>query len=235
MFVNDKEEFAIDSITISAITKPDTTAIVIKAPFAKAYMKGKYKLTEIGTALSNTISKYYSTAPASAKKANLPQQFDFGIVVDNDPIIYKLIPQIKRLEPIKIEGSYNSATDSITIKGAIPRIVYGANTISGVTINVHNQEDALAYNLVIDQVQNDQFLLSHTDLSGEVKDNIVTYKLQIQARKKEDQYLVAGQMHSTDKNTELSLYPDGLTLNYESWKIAEGKPYPIWERRHLCQ
>ncbi|MCO6148716.1 translocation/assembly module TamB domain-containing protein [Flavobacterium sp. NRK1] len=222
MFVNDKEEFAIDSITISAITKPDTTAIVVKAPFANAYIKGKYKLTEIGTALTNTISKYYSTAPATAKKSNLPQQFDFGLVVDNDPVIYKLIPQIKRLEPIKIEGNYNSANDSINIKGTIPRVVYGTNTISGVNMNVHNEEDALAYNFVIDQVQNDQFLLSHTDLSGNVKDNIITYKLQIQDRKKEEQYLITGQLKATDKNTILSLDPEGLKLNYEEWNIAQG-------------
>ena len=76
--------------------------------------------------------------------------------------------------------------------------------------------------MVIDQVQNDQFLLSHTDLSGEVKDNIVTYKLQIQDKKKEEQYLVVGQLKATDKNTILSLDPEGLKLNYETWNIAQG-------------
>lgn len=221
MFANDKEQFALDSINIVAISRPDTTAIEVKAPFLKVYMKGKYKLTQVGPALSSTIAKYYNTSPTAPKKSNVPQQFDFGLVVDNDPVIYKLVPAITRLEPIKIEGSYNSTTDSININGTVPRIVYGSYTISGVTLKAGNQEDALAYNVVIDQVQSDQFQLAHTSLTGDVKDNIVNYKLQIQDKKDEEQYMVAGQLKATDKNTELSLNPDGLKLNYEAWNIAE--------------
>lgn len=221
MFVNDKEEFVLDSINIVAITKPDTTAIEVKAPFLKAYMKGKYKLTQVGPALSSTIAKYYNTGAAAPKKPNLPQQFDFGLVVDNDPIIYKLVPQITRLEPIKIEGRYDSTTDSIRVNGSIPRLVYGDYTISGVNVDLHNQEDALAYNIQIGGVQSEQFLLSQTNLTGDIKDNIINYKLQIQDKKKEEQYMIAGQLKASDRNTELVLNPDGLKLNYESWNIAE--------------
>ncbi len=221
MFVNDKEEFALDSINIIAISQPDTTAIEIKAPFLKAYMKGKYKLTQVGPALASSIAKYYNTSGAAPKKPAVPQQFDFGLVIDNDPVIYKLIPAITRLEPIKIEGRYDSATDSITVNGTLPRLVYGSYTVSGVSLKVQNLEDALAYNVVIDEIQSDQFLLPHTSLSGDVKDNIVNYKLQVQDKKEEEQYMVAGQLKATDKNTELKLNPDGLKLNYELWTIAE--------------
>ncbi|MHA3789110.1 translocation/assembly module TamB domain-containing protein [Flavobacterium hauense] len=221
MFANDKEQFALDSINIIAISKPDTTAIEVKSPFLKAYMKGKYKLTQVGPALSSTIAKYYNTNPAAPKQSNLPQQFDFGLVIDNDPVIYKLIPQITRLEPIKIEGRYDSATDSIRINGSIPRIVYGNYTVSGVDIKVENQEDALGYNVQIGQVQSEQFQLSKTSITGDIKDNLINYKLQIQDKKEDEQYMVAGQLKASDKNTELSLNPDGLKLNYENWAIAE--------------
>lgn len=220
MFVNDKEEFALDSINIIAITKPDTTSIEIKSPIVKAHMKGKYKLTKVGPALSNTIAKYYNTNPSAPKKPSVPQQFDFGLVIDNDPVLYKLIPQITRLEPIKIEGAYNSATDSITVNAAIPRVVYGNYTISGANLKVQNEENALAYNLVIDQIQSESLLLPHTTLTGNVQDNTVTYKLQIQDKKEEEQYMLAGQLKATDGNTEISLDPDGLKLNYEPWNIA---------------
>lgn len=220
MFANDKEQFALDSINIIAISQPDTTAIEVKSPFLKAYMKGKYKLTQVGPALSSTLSKYYNTNP-SAPKSNLPQQFDFGLVIDNDPVIYKLVPQITRLEPIKIEGRYDSTNDSIRINGSIPRIVYGNYTISGVDLKVQNQENALGYNVQIGQVQSEQFQLSRTSLTGDIKDNIINYKLQIQDKKEDEQYMVAGQLKATDKNTELSLNPDGLKLNYENWNIAE--------------
>ncbi|PZR20961.1 MAG: hypothetical protein DI539_09250 [Flavobacterium psychrophilum] len=221
MFANEKEQFALDSINIIAISQPDTTAIEIKSQFLKAYMKGRYKLTQVGPALSATIAKYYNTNPTAPKKSNVPQQFDFGLVVDNDPVLYKLVPQITRLEPIKIEGRYDSATDSIKINGAIPRIVYGAYTISGVDLKIETHQDSLAYNVEIGQVQSDQFQLEHTRLTGDIKDNVIDYKLQVEDRKKEEQYMVAGKLKATDKNMELSLNPDGLKLNYEEWSIDE--------------
>jgi hypothetical protein len=221
MFANGKENFALDSISIIALSKPDTTAIEIKSPFLKAFMKGKYKLTEVGPALSATIAKYYNTSPTAPKKSNVPQQFDFGLVIDNDPVIYKLIPQITRLKPIKIEGRYDSTTDTIAITGTVPRIVYGSYTVSGVNLKIQTQKDSLAFNIEVGQIQSDQFLLSHTLLTGNVKDNIVNYKLQVEDKKKEEQYMIAGKLKATDKNTEISLNPDGLKLNYEEWNIDE--------------
>jgi TamB, inner membrane protein subunit of TAM complex len=220
MFVNEKEEFALDSISIVAVTKPDTTSIVLKSPIARASVMGKYKVSEVGTALSNTFAKYYNTDPAAQKKATSPQQFDIELVIDNDPVLYKLVPQITRLEPIDIKGSYNSVNDSIVINGNIPRVVYGNYTLSGAKLNIQNEEDALAYNVVIDQVQGEQFVLPHTSLTGNIKDNIITYKLQIQDSKEKEQYLLAGQMKAANGATEIQLDQDGLKLNYEPWNIA---------------
>ncbi len=222
MFANAEEEFALDSINVVAISKPDTTSITLQSSIARAKMVGKYKVSEVGTALSNTFTKYYNTNPSAQKKATSPQQFDLELVIDNDPVLYKLIPAIERLEPITIKGSYNSVNDSIVLNGSIPRVVYGDYTLSGATIDIKNEEDALAYNVVIDQVQGAQFVLPHTSLTGDVKDNIITYRLQIQDAKEKEQYLLAGQLKANNGNTELQLDPDGLKLNYEPWNIAVG-------------
>ncbi|AWH86060.1 hypothetical protein HYN59_13475 [Flavobacterium album] len=220
MFANEKEEFALDSINIITVTKPDTTSIELKSSIAKASIKGKYKLTEVGTALGNTFAKYYNTNPGAPKKATGPQQFDIELVIDNDPVLYKLVPQITRLEPINIKGSYNSVNDSIVINSDIPRVVYGNYTLSGAKLNIKNEEDALGYSVVIDQVQGAQFTLPHTSLTGNVKDNVIAYKLQILDTKEKEQYLLAGQLRAANGNTELQLDPEGLKLNYEPWNIA---------------
>src|SRR5690606_32382099 len=132
----------------------------------------------------------------------------------------KLLPQLTRFEPIEISGGYDSAKDSIALNGNIPRVVYGANTISGAVIRVNTEEDKLNYSFIVDQVQNEQFLLSQTNITSDLKDNVVSYKRQILDRKDEEQYLLAGEMKSADGNTELSLNPDGLKLNYEPWDMA---------------
>ncbi|RZJ74687.1 MAG: translocation/assembly module TamB, partial [Flavobacterium sp.] len=212
--------FALDSVNVIAVSTPDKNSIVLKSQIANAVIEGKYKLTEVGTALSNTIAKYYDFNPKAAKVQTSPQQLAFVFRVENDPIIQKLMPQIERLEPINIVGNYNSVGDSLRVIGTIPRVVYGTNTISGAVIDIETKDDALNYSVVIDEVQNAQFLLPNTSLTGELKDNVLAYNLRIEDKKQKEQYLVAGQMTSTDGNTEIKLNPDGLTLNYEPWNIA---------------
>ncbi|TRW24270.1 translocation/assembly module TamB [Flavobacterium zepuense] len=226
MFANDKEEFAADSVNVVAVTTADSSSIKLKSQFAHANIRGKYKLTQLGTALSNTISKYYNTATATAatepkKTVTSPQQVDFDIRIDNDPIIAKLVPQITRLEPITINGSYNSEGDSLVVNAAIPRVVYGANTISGIVINAEARDTALVYNVRIEGVENEQFQLAQTSLTGDVKDNVITYKLEIDDKKQKQQYMLAGQLKSVNGNTEVVLDPDGLMLNYDAWTIAQ--------------
>jgi len=221
MFANEKEEFALDSVNVVAVTTPDKNSIILKSQIANAKIEGKYKLTELPAALQATVAKYYNTAKTAPKKPATPQFVAFNIHVNNDPIVYKLMPQITRLEPIDIKGRYNSEGDTLILNALIPRVVYGANTLSGIEVNAEARDTALVYTVKIEGVENEKFQLASTSLSGDVKDNVVRYKLDIEDRKKKQQYMLAGQMKAVDGNTEIILDPDGLMLNYDAWTIAK--------------
>jgi hypothetical protein len=45
--------------------------------------------------------------------------------------------------------------DSIILNGAIPKLVYGGNTITNGVLNIDTKDNALVYNLV-DDIQNNQ-------------------------------------------------------------------------------
>jgi autotransporter translocation and assembly factor TamB len=220
MFANAEEQFALDSINIVAVSTPEKNSITLKSTIAKASVEGKYKLTELGDALSNTIAKYYNSNSSAPRKNTGPQQFDFSLYIDNDPVLFKLVPQITRLEPISITGRYNSVGDTIVVNGNIPRLVYGPYTISGGVLTINTQDDALNYSLTIDEVQSEQFLLPQTNITGVVRENLLSYRLQILDRKEEEQYLLAGELRAANGGTEISLDPENLKLNYESWNIA---------------
>ena len=219
-FVTDKDPIILDSMTIVAVSTAEMNSIKVKSQILKANIEGKYKLTQLATALQNSISKYFDTNPKTPKQKTEPQELAFDVTIDNDPIIFQLMPQITGLEPIKINGRYNSVNDSIVLNGSIPRLVYGANTISGGNIKVDTKDGALVYNVDIDAIENEQFKLPFTSLSGDVKDDTVSYKLQIRDGEKKDQYAIAGTMKTVNGNTEIRLNPDGLMLNYENWAIA---------------
>ena len=221
MFVNEKEEFALDSVNIVAVTTSEKNSITLKSQIANADITGKYKLSELPAAIQYTIAKYYNMGTVAPAKPVTPQRVAFDIRVNNDPILYKLVPQITRLEPISIKGRYNSDGDTLIVNASIPRVVYGANTISGIEVNAEAKDTALVYSVKVEGVENEQFQLANTSLSGDIKDNVVKYRLDIEDRKKKQQYMLAGKMEAKNGNTEIVLDPDGLMLNYDEWTIAQ--------------
>lgn len=221
VIANEKEQFQLDSVNVIATADASKNTLQIKSQFLKANINGKYQLTKVGAALSNSIAKYYDTAPAVKKQATTPQQFAFDIKVINDPILMKLMPQITSLEPMTISGRYNSVNDTIAVNASIPRLVYGTNTISNAIVKIDKLDNALVYSVVIDEVKSSQFNLPYTSIEGTLGNNILTYRLLLKDAKDKDHYSVAGTLKATDGVTEIQLLPDGLLLNYEPWLIAD--------------
>lgn len=219
--VNAKEEFVIDSISAVATSSAKKNTFVLKSPFLDVSADGKYKLSTIATALSNSIAKYYDSKPNSRKKVVEKQEFVFKIGVKDSPILLKLIPDLKSLEPINIQGRYNSVNDSIVLNGTIPKLIYGENTITNAVLKVDTKDNSLVYSFIVDDIQNKQIQLPHTSISGEVQKNIVNYTVQLKDSKDIERYLIAGSLKATNGNNEINVDPTNLLLNYDSWKIAQ--------------
>jgi cytoskeletal protein CcmA (bactofilin family) len=214
-----KEQFVTDSISIIATSTKDTNAVVLKSPFINASIKGQYKLTKIANALQHSLAQYYNTTATVAKPVTEKQKFEFKIGVTDSPILLKLIPEIKSLEPIAISGRYNSVNDSIVIKGTIPKLVYGQNTITNAVLKVDTKDKALLYSFIVDDIQNNQFQLPYTAVTGQLKDNTANYTVQLKDLKDVERYLLAGTLQAKSGDNELHLDPSKLVLNYEDWKI----------------
>lgn len=220
IIANEKDQFILDSINVVATSTAEKNTIAVKSQFLNLNVDGKYKLSKIGDAISNSVSRYYDATPGSKKSNPGQQQFAFTVDVKDSPILYKLIPELKSLEPISINGRYNSVNDTIVINGSIPRLIYGANNISGAKIKVQNQENALLYSLVVDNIENNSLQLPFTSISGKAENNVVDYLIQLKDLKDKDRYVIAGTLQTTNLGSEIILDPKQLLLNYENWTIA---------------
>ncbi|MEE1899301.1 translocation/assembly module TamB domain-containing protein [Flavobacterium rakeshii] len=219
MVVTPTEEIVLDSVKLFAVSSPEKDSIRLSSQIVDASIVGKYNPAELANAITNTVSKYYDINSGEPKKVSEEQNFDLKLRIDNDPIITKLIPEITRIEPVELTASYRSGIDSLSVKGSIPRLVYGSNTISGGTIDISTQKDSLTYNIVIDEVQNERFIVPHTSITGRLKNDTLTYHIQVLDNKDEKHYLVSGELRAQGDNTEISLYPEGLRLNYNLWDV----------------
>ena len=218
---NEAGQFVIDSINVVATSTSEKNTLVLKSPFMDAEVIGKYKLSQIATAVTNSVANYYDSDPFSRKKIVGKQEFTFIIGIKDSPILLKLIPELKSLEPINIVGLYNSFNDSIVLNGSVPKLTYGANTITNATLKVDTQDNALVYSFTVEDIQNEQFELPNTSITGKVAKNLVDYTVQLKDAKDVERYLITGTLKAVNGNNEVSLGPNNLLLNYESWKIAQ--------------
>ena len=215
---NAKNEFVLDTITVMATATAEKNTIAVRSQMVDADVNGHYQLSKLGNAFTNSMAKYYDANPGSKKTVTSPQQLVFAIAIKDHPIIFQLASDLKSLEPIQISGRYNSVNDSIVLNANIPKIIYQENTLTNGNIKVDTKEGAVVYEILVDNIQNAQFKLPYTSLSGKVQNNLIDYMLLLKDDKDKERYRIAGTLKSTPASTEIKLN-DKLTLNYDSWNM----------------
>ncbi|WP_281237797.1 translocation/assembly module TamB domain-containing protein [Flavobacterium praedii] len=229
--LQDAEPIVLDKVKITAFADKQKNNIKISSQFVNAEIDGKYKLTTLSDAIQNSLSKYVNVQTAKYKTNSEKQQLTFNLSIQNDPVLYKLIPKLTGLEPINISGKYNSVGDSLELKGAIPKIIYANTTISDGKINIETKENALEYQASVATIEGGQFKIPFTNLSGKAQNNILSYALQVKDKDKKDLYFIAGELLHEDSKNIIKLNAENLVLNYDKWNINPENAIEFGDKR----
>lgn len=229
--LQDAEPIVLDSIRVIAFSDNTRNNIKISSQFLKAEVDGKYKLTTLADAIKKSLSKYIDLKNPKANNESEEQRFTFNMTINNDPVLLKLIPKLTALEPINITGKYNNRSDSLEIKGTIPRIVYANNTIADGKINIEAKENALEYQISVATIESGDLKVPFTSLSAKIENNILTYALLVKDTKDKEQYAIAGEFLRQDAKNILKIDSENFILNYEPWAIDPENAIEIGEKR----
>jgi len=213
------EPIVLDSMSIIAFADNNRNNIKISSQFLKAEVDGKYKLTTLSAAIKKSLSKYMDLKNPKVNGESDEQRLAFTLKIDNDPLLFKLVPKLTSLEPIVLTGKYNNVLDSLAIKGTIPKIVYAGNTISDGKINIEAKENTLEYQVSIAPVESGDFKIPFAGLSGNIQNNILSYALQVKDKEEKEQYLIKGELLYEDGKNTLKLDSDNFILNYDKWNL----------------
>uniref|UniRef100_A0AAU6WP49 Translocation/assembly module TamB n=1 Tax=Chryseobacterium endophyticum TaxID=1854762 RepID=A0AAU6WP49_9FLAO len=117
-----KEIYPIQEMNLKASSTNDSTNIIFNSQIADVELRGKYKLTQIFGALSNTVNQYYQfQKPGKMQKIQGGQFFTFNAKIKNDDLIRKFVPELKSFETINLNGNYDADSQKIEIDGQIRR------------------------------------------------------------------------------------------------------------------
>ena len=217
-----KDIFPVQEMSLIAISTPDSNQIKLNSQIADADLKGKFKLTQIFGALSETINQYYNFKDKNTKSTIDPHQyFTLNAKVKDDDLIRKFVPDLKSFETITLDADYNADEQRIVVDGVIPNLTYGNNVIDTGKLHLSNENNALNYSLNVGGLNSEIFQLKKININGDIAQNTVNYTVSTKDDKNATQFLVAGNVKLIDEITNISLDPNGLVLNYDQWKVGE--------------
>ncbi len=223
LIVNGTNRIQLDTVSLISTANADSSTLRLKTPMLTAHMAGKYKLPEIGTAMQDLISKYYDTDLASGKTKvkYSPENFKFDIHLVKTPLVAQFAPDLKQLQPVNITGNFDSQAGTLIVNGTIPKVVYGTNTINNMKLDIHTGNNALNYNLSVDEIKASSSLdLLYTSISGSAQNNKLNLSLQVRDAAKKERYRIAGVFSALPNEYQFSFLQNGLLLNYTEWAVA---------------
>ncbi|AXB56734.1 translocation/assembly module TamB domain-containing protein [Flavobacterium fluviale] len=229
--LQDAEPIVLDSIRVLAFADKDSNSIKISSQFLKAEVVGKYKLTTLSNSIQKSLSKYIDLQNPKVNAESDEQRLAFKLKVDNDPVLFKLLPKLTGLEPFTINGNYKNQTDSLAIKGTIPRIVYADNTISDGRINIEAKENALEYLVSVATIESGSLKIPFTSLSGKVENNVLTYALEVKDVKDKQQYYIAGNLNHENSKNIFKIDAENFVLNYDKWNVDPENAIEFGDKR----
>jgi hypothetical protein len=217
----------LDTVSLVSTANADSSTIKLKAPMLYAHMAGKYKLPEIATALQDVTNKYFNQAAAKAtaktKPAYSPEQFKFDIHIVKTPIAAQLAPSLKALNPVLITGQFDSQAGSLVVNGSMPKVVYGTTSVSNMKLAINTGNNALNYNLAVDEVKASSSLdLLYTSISGSAQNDKLNISLQVRDAAKKERYRMAGVFSILPNEYQFSFLQNGLMLDYNNWVVNAG-------------
>jgi translocation and assembly module TamB len=214
------QRIATDSISLDASRDGDIEDIRLHSEMADIDWKGRYKLTETGTALEHTINNYYHLA-SYKDTAFTAQDWTMDIHLRTSPLVLSFVPSLNGTDTIGGHLSFNSDRNDLQLGLRAPRIVYGSQFFHAVDISAAAGDSALSYGITMNDGHGSGFLLYKTSVSGTVENNHLLTTVLLKDQKGKDRFRLAGQLDAEDNGAQrFAFNPDSLLLNYERWQVS---------------
>lgn len=213
--------YPITDLGLYAFSNEDRNQISFQSQVFNVDLTGKYKLNELATHLQRNVNSYFNLNLSNEvlNQKLEPAFFDVSVLIKNDDILSKLLPDLERFKDIELVGNFNSETNKMLLQSSVSELIYGANTLSGINLNIENIEDSLNYNFSILGFENQNLHLKNASLSGNVNNNIIGYDLRVRDLQDKIRYELSGNVTSLKDVIQVALNDNGLKLNYIDWNV----------------
>ncbi len=227
LLVHNQHRVQLDSVKMEAGYKDSLQFIALESDVFNALLQGKYRLTEMGDILPRLIQPYFSMDTAGRKT---PGDFNFTLQagIHQSPVLNALVPALTRLDSVRLDSRFTS-DNGWYLNLHAPAIVYGATNLSNLLVSAQTQDTALVFNTAVQRLQSgDMVQLFNSQIKGTVADNKADVVIHLRDREETEKYHLNLLLAQTENGIyDISLSPDSLLLNYQSWNAPDDNKITI--------
>ncbi len=220
LLIANNKRIALDSVSVTATFEKNIQSIQLHSDFAHAAISGKYKATELGHIFMNALSPYYAIRPDTLAQITAPYDFTIAAEILDHPAIRAFIPDLIGMELITLNGDF-STKDGWNVELKVPYLAYGSNIVSDLNIFANTDDAILEVTADIGKMSSgENITMTDTRFRAAIANQKVDFALHIGDRKKPDKYTIRGGFKKEhDGQFSLTIHPDSLILNHQSWDI----------------
>ncbi|HRQ49170.1 MAG TPA: hypothetical protein PLR74_01445, partial [Agriterribacter sp.] len=216
LLVHNQQRIAMDSIQLLAGLQDSIQSLRFRSDVFNAEMKGKYKLTEMGTVMQHAIEPYFSTDSNRSAPAQIsPYDFTINAQLINKPVLKIFIDSLQRLDTVTIQSHFDDKSWNALVTA--PAVKIGSNAVSNLVIKADAGDTALSASINAAQITAGSSIAMYgSNLTADIADNNIDFALLIKDRLQKEKYNLHGLFQQSGNGAyRFSLKPADLLMNYE--------------------
>lgn len=218
VITKDKQVLKIDSATINAFVRNDSTILQVRTPFADANATTSLYYDQVPLLLNEVMARYLPM-PDSLNKQAPKGSLAADIVVKPNQAYTAFVPNLAMPDAITIQAKMANNTDSaLHVKAAIPWLRMNDLRVGNMQADITGM-DSLALNVTVDTLTQGSIVLYDASVKGGFDNNHANVTVSTKDEQKKEQFRVAAKADLTDKNDYKISLGNDLKLNYADWQV----------------
>lgn len=236
-YKNQRGDFKLSDIIISADNSTDSKMISLKSEFAEGEIRSKYNYSKIFSYLSDIFFKYAPAFNKNSDKQNLlisgvdkPEYNDYLIkfrLKKTQKITSVVAPELNIAENSTIFGILNPDLQTLTFKIKIPEIQIGTTSVKELSIDGQTKDSVLMASISTPTIKFGEALIRNFKINTVVKNNILDFSLGWKNQEKPATYGLIeaiADFNESGKNGHIAQFhfkPSSFVLNDSVWLLSE--------------
>lgn len=217
-FSRGSKHFSSDTARVKADMLGEENQFTLFSKPLIAAINGRYRLTELPTALQHHFNQYYQIQNFK-DTIFVPQDWKASFQFRTSPIVLQFLPELKGTDTMGASMHFVSERNLLDFSLNAPLIQYDGSRIRQLQAKLSSGDTAMLYGLNFENAAVKNLLLNNASLNGRIANNTVYGNLIFRNKLFEKLYQLSLSMQQQNKGIRFHLNPDSLLLNSQSWKV----------------